>query len=289
MMYVRAVGLLSALIFLLCSSFALYADEGRGYIERRLHHPVPGGVAVVQLPSIDTVNRPKVTYQNHPVMVVRDSNQKWIAIVGIDLKTEPGEQAVVTEQGAAIPFSVRTKRYKEQHIRLKNQDHVSPTKEQLARYQREFDEQMAAYQQVRDAGPSNVLFEPPVKGRFTSPFGLRRFFNGEERNPHSGLDIAAPSGTAVVAPADGVVTVVGDYFFNGKTVFIDHGQGFITMYCHLSRIDVALGDSVKRGDKIAAVGTTGRSTGPHLHWNISLNNTRVDPAIFIGAFEYETQ
>src|SRR5690606_32816853 len=222
-------------------------------------------------------------------MVVRDSNQKWIAIVGIDLKTESGEQAVVTEQGAAIPFSVRTKRYKEQHIRLKNQDHVSPTKEQLARYQREFDEQMAAYQQVRDAGPSNVLFEPPVKGRFTSPFGLRRFFNGEERNPHSGLDIAAPSGTAVVAPADGVVTVVGDYFFNGKTVFIDHGQGFITMYCHLSRIDVALGDSVKRGDKIAAVGTTGRSTGPHLHWNISLNNTRVDPAIFIGAFEYETQ
>ena len=103
------------------------------------------------------------------------------------------------------------------------------------------------------------------------------------------MDIAALSGTAVVALADGVVTVVGDYFFNGKTVFIDHGQGFITMYCHLSRIDVALGDSVKRGDKIAAVGTTGRSTGPHLHWNISLNNTRVDPAIFIGAFEYETQ
>ena len=114
---------------------------------------------------------------------------------------------------------------------------------------------------------------------------MRRFFNGEERNPHAGLDIAVPQGTPVKASADGVVTITGDYFFNGKTVFVDHGQGLISMYCHLSEIDVVKGQRVRRGEVIAKVGSTGRSTGPHLHWTVSLNNQRVDPAIFIGAFE----
>ena len=115
-------------------------------------------------------------------------------------------------------------------------------------------------------------------------FGLRRFFNGEERNPHSGLDFAAPSGAQIKAPAAGKVILIGDYFFNGKTVFVDHGQGLISMFCHLSAIDVKMGDELARGGDIGKVGATGRATGPHLHWNVSLNNVRVDPAIFIGAF-----
>ncbi len=92
-----------------------------------------------------------------------------------------------------------------------------------------------------------------------------------------------PTGTPVKAPAAGRVVLVGDYFFNGKTVFVDHGQGFISMFCHLSAIDVQVGDDVARGDVVGKVGATGRATGPHLHWNVSLNDARVDPAIFIGA------
>lgn len=257
----------------------------QGYISRLLHQPVPGGVAVVGLGAADQM--PQVFYKKDRVMVVRDSDQAWIAIVGIDLKTAPGAQKlqVKSSQGErTLDFQVRDKHYKSQHIKLKNQSHVTPDPAQTKRFEREYAEQMKAYANFRQTGPSNVSLDKPVEGRLSSPFGLRRFFNGQERNAHSGLDFAVPAGTPVKAPADGVVTIVADYFFNGKTVFIDHGQGFITMYCHLSAFQVEQGQEIKRGQVIGRVGATGRATGPHLHWNVSLNNTRVDPAIFINAF-----
>lgn len=257
----------------------------QGYISRVLHQPVPGGVAVVALGDVqETADAPSVTYQEHSVMVVQDSDASWIAIVGLDLKTSPGQHAVQRHDATGtrdLLFEVGHKDYKSQHIRLRNQKHVTPDPEQVRRYEREYTEQISAYRSFRSAGPSNLLLDKPVQGPLSSPFGLRRFFNGEERNPHSGLDFAVPHGTPVKAPADGVVTIVADYFFNGKTVFIDHGQGLITMYCHLSAFDVKVGDVVSRGQVIARVGATGRATGPHLHWNVSLNNARVDPALFI--------
>ncbi|MCO1691316.1 M23 family metallopeptidase, partial [Pseudomonas aeruginosa] len=151
--------------------------------------------------------------------------------------------------------------------------------------ERELAEQTAAYRRFSPGLPSNLMLDKPVDGPLSSPFGLRRFFNGEERNPHSGLDFAVPAGTPIKAPAAGKVILIGDYFFNGKTVFVDHGQGFISMFCHLSKIDVKLGQQVPRGGVLGKVGATGRATGPHMHWNVSLNDARVDPAIFIGAFQ----
>lgn len=255
----------------------------RGYIARTLHHAVPGGVAVVSLGI--TAHKPEVRYNGSPTMVVKDSNDEWVAVVGIDLKTQPGRRAIqVTGDGGKqeIGFDVGSKEYAAQHIKLKNQKHVTPDPEQLKRYEREHAEQVEAYARFRPVGPSNVLLDAPVNGPLSSPFGLRRFFNGQERNAHSGLDFAVPRGTSVKAPADGVVTIVGDYFFNGRTVFVDHGQGFITMYCHLDAISVKKGQEVRRGDELGKVGATGRATGPHLHWNVSLNGNRVDPKIFLN-------
>ncbi|AEC19530.1 hypothetical protein PT7_0990 [Pusillimonas sp. T7-7] len=260
--------------------------SAQGYISRLLNHPVPGGVAVVDLGLAN--ESPRVFYKDDRVMVLRDSDDTWIAVVGIDLKTEVGPQHIQVEgsQGKRkLEFQVRAKKYKAQHIKLKNKSHVNPDPAQTRRFEREYKEQIQAYGNFRTAGPSNVSLDKPVNGRLSSPFGLRRFFNGEERNPHSGLDFAVPAGTPVKAPADGVVTIVADYFFNGKTIFIDHGQGFITMYCHLSGFQVEPGQEVRRGQVIGLVGATGRATGPHLHWNVSLNSTRVDPAIFINAFK----
>jgi len=104
-------------------------------------------------------------------------------------------------------------------------------------------------------------------------------FNGQPRQPHTGLDLTIAQGTPILAPADGVVVDVGDYFFNGNTVFLSHGQGLITMYCHLNDFAVKVGQQVRRGDTLGTVGMTGRATGPHLHWGVWLNHTWVNPEL----------
>lgn len=265
-------------------SVTCYADQG--FLTRLLNKPVQGGVAVVSLEKETT--KPVVFYKDKPVMVIYEENKRWIAIVGIPLTTKAGTESIQVKGASGnytVNFTVNHKKYREQHIKLKDDRKVNPLVEDEQRIAKEMKLQLAAYQQFSNRVPSNLLLDLPVTGRLSSPFGLRRFFNGQERNPHSGLDLAVPKGTPVKAPAAGEVILIGDYFFNGKTIFIDHGQGLITMFCHLSEIDVKLGQQVKRGEVVAKVGATGRATGPHLHWNISLNDARVDPAIFIGRFQ----
>lgn len=273
-------------IVVICSFLLSPICFAEGFITRLLNKPVQGGVAVIALEK--ETAKPMVSYQDKPVLVLNEDGQRWIAVVGIPLTAKAGTESITVkgQQGTyAVNFTVTYKNYREQHIKLKNKRQVNPNKQDQQRIAKELNEQLAAYQKFSDRIPSNVMFDFPVSGRLSSPFGLRRFFNGEERNPHSGLDLAVPQGMPIKAPADGEIILIGDYFFNGKTVFIDHGQGLISMFCHLSAIDVKLGQQVKRGEVVAKVGATGRATGPHLHWNVSLNNARVDPAIFIGKFQ----
>ncbi|MGG2399666.1 peptidoglycan DD-metalloendopeptidase family protein [Pseudomonas sp. SH1-B] len=270
------------LLLLLTVALALPA-HAEGFITRLLNKPVPGGVAVLDLG--DQAQAPKARYQGKPVLTIREDGQRWIAIVGVPLSVKPGTQQLEVVGAQPLSFQVGAKHYSEQRITIKNQQQVNPNAKNLARIERELAEQTRAYRQFSARQPSNLLFDKPVNGPLSSPFGLRRFFNGEERNPHSGLDFAASSGTSIKAPAAGKVILIGDYFFNGKTVFLDHGQGLISMFCHLSSIDVKLGDEIARGGHVGKVGATGRATGPHLHWNVSLNDARIDPAIFIGAFK----
>lgn len=119
----------------------------------------------------------------------------------------------------------------------------------------------------------------PAEGRISGVFGSQRVLNGKPKNPHSGVDVAAPEGDPIVAPADGkIVLAEPDMYFNGSMVFIDHGHGLKTAYLHMSRIDVKVGQLVKRGEKIGEIGKTGRVTGPHLHWMMYWFNTKLDPA-----------
>lgn len=268
-----------ALALLLCFALPVHAE---GFLTRLLNKPVPGGVAVIDLG--DGAEAPNVRYEGKPVLVVREDGQRWIAIVGLPLTVKPGQQQLDVN-GSARAFPVGAREYRAQHITLKNKRQVNPNPADLKRIQRELDEQTHAYRQFSARQPSNLLFDKPVDGALSSPFGLRRFFNGEERNPHSGLDFAVPAGTAIKSPAAGKVILTGSYFFNGNTVFVDHGQGLISMFCHLSKIDVKVGDELSRGAVLGKVGSTGRATGPHLHWNVSLNDARIDPSIFIGAFK----
>ncbi|WP_313086268.1 peptidoglycan DD-metalloendopeptidase family protein [Pseudomonas sp.] len=256
--------------------------HAEGFLTRLLDKPVPGGVAVIDLGNAGSA--PKARYDGKPVLVVREDGQRWIAIVGIPLTVKAGQQSLLVD-GQTHSFRVDPRDYREQHITLKNQRQVNPNPADLKRIERELDEQTRAYRQFSARQPSNLLFDKPVNGPLSSPFGLRRFFNGEERNPHSGLDFAAKAGTPIKTPAAGKVILTGNYFFNGNTVFVDHGQGLISMFCHLSKIGVKVGDELSRGAVLGKVGSTGRATGPHLHWNVSLNDARIDPSIFIGAFK----
>jgi murein DD-endopeptidase MepM/ murein hydrolase activator NlpD len=247
-------------------------------------NPVPGGIAVVPL-GIESVSAPVVTYNEKRVMVAPNPKQEkhWLAIAGIDLNAEKGKHQLVVETNPTqhtIDFEVKDRKYKAQHITIKNKRKVNPYKKDLERIKKEKKEIVASLSHWSDSEQINTDFVLPVKGRLSSPFGLRRYFNKQPRKPHSGIDIAAPKGTPIVSPADGTVLTTGDYFFNGNTIFIDHGQGLVTMYCHMSKIKVKPGQKVKRGQKIGAIGMTGRVTGPHLHWGVSLNDVRVDPGLF---------
>ena len=242
---------------------------------------VPGGVAILDVPG-EPSKPPVVTFEGNRVMVI-PNGQGWRAIVGIPLAREPGTAKVEIRSGNATltqGFTIEGKAYATQRLKVAPK-HVDLSPDNAARVAEEQPRIREAVGTFSTLLPSTLRLESPVRGPRSSSFGLRRVFNNQPRNPHSGMDIAAPVGTPVYAPAPGKVIEVGDFFFNGKSVFIDHGQGLVTLYCHLSDIGVTPGAEVKTGEKIGEVGATGRVTGPHLHWGVALNRAFVDPALFL--------
>ena len=174
------------------------------------------------------------------------------------------------------------KRYAEQHVRLKDSSKVTLSPDDEKRALAEIERIQSLKKHWRETDDTDSGFVRPADGRLSSRFGLRRIFNGEPRAPHSGLDIAVPRGAPIVAAAEGRVLAVDDYFFNGKTVFVDHGNGLLSMYCHLDRMDVKPGDTLRKGQRLGLAGATGRASGPHLHWSVVLNGTMVDPELFLA-------
>jgi murein DD-endopeptidase MepM/ murein hydrolase activator NlpD len=251
---------------------------------------VPGGVALVELPAAS--GPPRANFNGKAVMVLPDGDA-YAALVGLALGVKPGKQRLLVQDASGETsvheFQVSAKQYQTQRLTIKNKRKVNPEKRDLERIGREQKRIRRALATWSDNRPSTLRFELPVEGPMSSPFGLRRFFNEQPRKPHSGLDIAAPEGTPIRAPAAGRVLDTGDFFFNGNTVFIDHGQGLVTMYCHLSRIDVEPGQALDTGEVIGAVGQTGRVTGAHLHWGVSLNDARVDPMLFLEPDTFVTE
>ncbi len=242
---------------------------------------IPGGIALLQIPDYkpDT----KVFFEDKRIAVFPHENT-WVAMAGIGLATKPGDYEFSIRQADGLnikrKITVKYKKYEEQHLTIKNKRKVNPNKDDSKRIAAESKRKKKAKTLFSETRP-NVDFIWPVTGRISSIFGLRRFFNEQERRPHGGLDIATAEGTPIKAGADGTVIDSGDFFFSGNMVFINHGQGIISLYAHLSAISVKPGDTVKQGDIIGNVGQTGRVTGPHLHFSILLNQTAIDPAFML--------
>lgn len=245
---------------------------------------VPGGIAILTVAPGDEPE-PHVLFQGARALTVLE-NGEWKAVIGLPLSLKSGEQQVTVANGKIerqVAFHVKPKKYEAQYLTISNKRLVEPASEDMPRINREAELMKKANSTWTPVLTDSLVFDAPSQGPFSARFGLRRFFNKQPRASHTGLDIAVAEGTPILAPANGTVIEIGDFYFTGNAVFLDHGQGLVTMYIHMSRVDVAKGQVVKRGEQLGAVGKTGRTTGPHLHWAVSLNNTRVDPILFLTA------
>ena len=281
---VFAIGLLNP--FAVGLAFADNDDQANITQQASNAQAFPGGVYAWRVPPGAT----QVSFKNKSVLVLDQH-----ALVGIPVNQDLGKATLSYKhegQTKQHTFEIEDKSYTEQHITLENKALVNPPAETMARIREEGSRQRALYARYEPQSNLQEGFTKPLEGITTSLYGHRRFFNGEPRSPHSGLDIAAAEGTPIIAAGTATVTLADDLYFNGNTVFLDHGMGLITMYCHMSELKVAEGDKVSMGDTIGLVGATGRATGPHLHWSVSLNGYRVDPLVFmqtLARLEEQTQ
>jgi murein DD-endopeptidase MepM/ murein hydrolase activator NlpD len=276
---------IAATTFRSCFHFILFTLPLLAHASLPQSTNVPGGVAVVPLCSISAcANAPQAWLGEQPVMVAADHDQ-WFAVVGLSLDTPPGAHELRVQVGhetTPFVFVVNRKNYPEQRITLKDNSKVELSATDLARAEREIALITSIKHTWRTAHDTDPVFSLPAEGKLGGRFGVRRYFNDVPRAPHSGLDVVVKRGTPIQASAQGMVLETAEYFFNGKTVFVDHGNGLITLYCHLDRIDVKPGDPVRKGQQIGLSGMTGRASGPHLHWSVVLNGVMVDPELFIA-------
>ena len=240
---------------------------------------VPGGIAII---TLGAENFDGFQFRGKPVLVTLVDGTAT-AIVGLPLNLKPGEHYIEQRHNGQVHkkyFKIRDKKYTTQHITIENKRKVNPYASDMDRILAEKKRKQKARVHFSQ-NTADLDFLKPVEGIHTGSYGKRRVFNGQPRRPHSGMDIAAAEGTPIIAPSAGTVIELGDFFFSGNLVYLDHGQGLISLFAHLSEIDVIVGQRVEKGQVVGKVGATGRVTGPHLHWSLGLNGTWIDPALFL--------
>jgi len=244
--------------------------------------PFPGGVIVQE---VESSVKPKVFHGKRQLMVLPTGKKdSYVVVAGISLnqKVKTPYKLTIKEgkKEQFHTFHLEDKAYKKQYISIKNKRKVSPKKMDMKRINSESSRSRKALALYTPQKFLSLSMEKPVDVNISDDFGKRRYFNKKPRRPHSGVDMPAPVGTPIVAPLGGKIVDMGEFFFNGNVIFIDHGLGMVSMYCHMSKFDVKKGDLVEKGQKIGEVGMTGRVTGPHVHWGVSLNGAMVDPRLF---------
>lgn len=247
------------------------------------NHSVNGGVTII---PVDSKQKPEAYFNDKRITVVDSPNaNQWLMVIGIPLDSKKEIQNIIVKNhnNAKVPFQVSEKFYPVQSLTISNKRKVDPYEKDKPIIEKQKKQLQAIFSNYSNNNPFKEKFIAPIKGPITSLFGLRRVYNNESRDPHSGLDIAAATGTPIKVIGTGKVVEAAEYFFTGNTVIIDHGRGVFSVYAHLNEFNVKTGDKVKQGQIIGKVGQTGRVTGPHLHWTMVMNGTIVDPLLFVPA------
>lgn len=224
----------------------------------------------------------EVWFNDTPLKVAPDGR----FVFGIGRDAPLNHQLKVSYAGhtSTLPLRFTAREYDIQRISGVEQKYVEPPKEVTARIARDNQRVREVRSMLTDKTAFFVTPKKPAEGRISGVYGSQRIFNGQPRNPHFGLDIAAPVGAPVLAPWDGKVLLAEDLYFSGLTLIIDHGYGVSSTFMHLNRFAVKVGDSVSQGQHIADVGATGRVTGPHLDWRINWLQERLDPQLLLPEF-----
>ncbi len=240
----------------------------------------PGGIAKLYFNE-----RPDIFIDNKKVEVFCQKREKdWMVLLPLSLYKAPETLRVVSQtskmlQVHLIPLS--SPEYEQQHLRVKNKEFVKASQETLERIKRESVIKKENFTRHTQVYVQDLKMIRPLESVLRHDFGRRRFFNGVAKNPHAGIDLSGKIGDKIKAPLAGTLLVLGELFYNGKMVLIDHGGGLMTAYSHLSKIYIPHDTWVKQGEYIAEVGSTGRVTGPHLHWSVYLNGEPVNPDLFL--------
>jgi hypothetical protein len=250
----------------------------QGEVARILVQGVPAGATLAG------------SWQGEPIGFFPLANGEWEALLGIDLRLSPGaytiEVRLQPKEGAPVlwkePVQVTAKDYGVENLQLP-QRMVTLDAKTLKRVQQDQARFNAVWEQQSPECYWREPFLRPLPGTVLSSFGRSRFINGEQRSPHTGVDLRAALGEPVLASNSGRVALVGEFFFYGRAVVVDHGLGLYTMYFHLSEVKVKKAEWVERGAAIGLAGATGRASGPHLHWGVRLAGARVDPLALLKA------
>ena len=276
---VRSNFLIAFFFLCSCSSMKITNSFNCSY---PMHSPYPGGVLNVQIDgALFDANKEDITVGQSPYMVCRAGFKNVNLISPIPLSSKKSQLDIVLNNNVIESIPLINKEYRESRITITNNDMVSPPKKMLPRIKLEASIIKAA-KNINSLSNYFVLpMKMPIKGIESSEFGVKRFINGAPRNRHTGLDIAAPEGTDVYAPLDGIVLLSEEFFYRGNIIYIDHGNGLVSSFSHLQKSLVEKNSKVKAGDLIGKVGKTGRVTGPHLHWEVSILGTTVDPKLFL--------
>ncbi|MFQ5355719.1 MAG: M23 family metallopeptidase [Mariprofundaceae bacterium] len=250
----------------------------------RVQHIKQGGLLTIDIPIPRQTKSltAEVFDKTWPYHLKANSTmQTWI---GIDMETRPAKYQLTIRGKSTdeknwqkkVEFVVKKTDFPASYIKVKKKMAVFDARA-LARIKADQIALKKTYSMQVDSDPEIRLVHMPVSGRISTRFGARRFVNGEPRSPHSGIDLAAPSGTPVLAPLSGRVLLAESMFLNGNAVAIGHGNGLVSVYTHLQKLAVQKGQWLKTGDHIGTVGQTGRATGPHLHWGVRYMNARINP------------